>query len=66
LPICQIVKLKNLGPLAVVDYFGVLYNMLFFVTLEVVGSTRLALSDDNNKIFYFIVQLQLFRGYFKL
>jgi hypothetical protein len=43
-----------------------LYNLLFFVTLEVVGSTRLALSDDTNKIFYFILQLQLFRGYFKL
>ena len=66
LPICQIITLKNLGPLAVVDYFFVLYNLLFFVTLEVVGSTRLALSADNNKIFYFILQLQLFRGYFKL
>jgi hypothetical protein len=66
LPICQIVTLKNLSPLALVDYCVVLYNLLFFVTLEVVGSKRLAFSDDNNKIFYFILQLQLFRGYFKL
>jgi hypothetical protein len=54
LPICRIVTLKNLGPFAVADYFFVLYNLFFFVTLEVVGSPA-----DNNKIFYFILQLQL-------